>query len=160
MNLILILFIIVAAFILLLFLAALKIKLVFDSDKPDINVTLLWLNPFIRAAITMENYKPVMTLFLFNKKILKRTLEQGKNKHNRMELIKQASIRDVHVNTYYGFRDPFSTGIACGALNIASQFINIDSINNTPDFMASDDYIYFDANAKLNIGSTLIKLLR
>lgn len=146
-------------FILLLFLFALRIKLVFNSDKPEINMKLLWLNSFICAFITIENTIPILKVYLFNQLILKRTMKKGKNRHSGMELVKLSNPRDIHVNVHYGFRDPFTTGIACGAINMASQFINIDSMDQTPDFLSMNDYIYLDATAKVNLGSTLIKLL-
>jgi len=160
MNLILLIFMITAIFTILLFLVALRIKIVFDSDKSDINMTLLWLNSVFKALVTIEDAKPILTLYLFNKKILKRTFEKGQNKPRGMELVKLTNPKDVHVNAYYGFRDPFTTGIACGAVNIASQFINIDSINHIPDFLTVNDYIYLDATAKVNLGSILIKLYK
>ena len=160
MNLMFLTFMIIAIFILLLFLVALRIKLVFDSDKSDINMTLLWLNSLFKALVTIEDTKPILTLYLFNKRIFKRTFKKGENKPRGMELIKLTNPKDIHVNAYYGFRDPFTTGIACGAINIASQFINIDAINHTPDFMTINDYIYLDATAKVNLGSTLIKLFK
>lgn len=158
----LILFILLAAIILviLLFLFAARIKLVFNTDKSEINMTLLWLNPFIKAFIAFENSIPILKVYLFNQLILQRALKRKKKKRGGMELVQLSNPKEVHVSVDYGFRDPFTTGIACGVINVASQFINIDSINQTPDFMSSNDYIYFDATAKVNLGSAIIKFLR
>lgn len=153
-------FAIIAIFIILVFSVALRVKLVFDSYKEDMNMTLLWLNPLLRAQITMEDNSPVMTIYVLNKKAYSRKLKNKSHKTGGMELLKLTNPKDIHVNTSFGFRDPFITGIACGAINVASQFINIESINQNPDFTAENDYIYMDATAKVNSGFTLINLLR
>jgi len=146
--------------IILLFTVALRVKVVFDTYKTDLNMTLLWLHSFLKALVTIEDTKPMLTLYLLNKRLFKRILKTGKGKLSSMQFVKLIDSKDIHVNAYYGFRDPFTTGITCGAINAASQFINIDSINHVPDFTTENDYIYLDASAKVNLGSTLIRLFR
>jgi hypothetical protein len=102
----------------------------------------------------------MLKVYLFKQLIMKKTLKIRKKKYGGMELIKLSDPKDVHVNVQYGFRDPFTTGVTCGVINMASQFINIDSINQTPEFMSDDDYVHLDATAKVNLGSTLIKLIK
>lgn len=147
--------------IILLFTEYLKVKVVFDTCKTDLNMSLSWFHSFLKALVTIENTKPMLTLYLLNKRLFKRSLKtsKGKKKLNGIELVKLIDSRDMHVNAYYGFRDPFTTGITWGVINAASQFINIDSINQMPDFTAENDYIYLDASAKVNVGSTLINYL-
>lgn len=160
MGLIFIILIIAIIFIILLFVFALSIKLVINSDKPEINMALFWLNPFINAFVNIENTVPILKVYLFKQLIMKKALKRRQKKYGGMELIKLSEPKDVHVNVQYGFRDPFATGVTCGVINMASQFISIDSINQTPDFMSVDDYVYLDATAKVNLGSTLIKLIK
>lgn len=160
MNLLILILLAALIFIILLFLAVLRIKLVFDTDKSEINMTLLWLDPFVNAFMTLENTMPVLKVYLFKQLVMKRRLSnRGRNNSGSMELVKLSNPKEVHVNVHYGFRDPFTTGITCGAINIASQFINIASINQIPDFMPENDYIYLDATAKVNLGEALINLL-
>ena len=153
--------------VILLFTVALRVKIVFDTCKTNLNMTFLWLHSWLKGLVTIEDTKPMLTLYLLNKKIFKRKLfkekvKSSKGKLKGMDFVKLVDSRDVHVNAQYGFRDPFTTGIACGAINVASQFINInvDSINQMPDFATENDYIYLDANAKVNIGSTLIRFFK
>ena len=165
MELVFFILLIVGIVAILLFTVSLRVKIVFDTCKTNLNMTLLWLHSFIKALVTIEDSSPMVTLFLLNKKIFKRRLfkerlKSSKGKLNGMELIKVVDSSDVHVNAQYGFRDPFNTGIACGAISAASQFINIDVINQQPDFTTENDYIYLDAKANVNIGSTLINLIR
>jgi hypothetical protein len=146
--------------IILLFTVALKVKVVFDTYKTSLNMILLWLHSFLKAFVTIEDTKPMLTLYLLNKKLFKRRLKTGKGNLKSMDMVKVVDYRDVHVNASYGFRDPFTTGITCGAINAALQFINIDSINQMPDFATENDYICLDASANVNVGSSLIKLFK
>jgi hypothetical protein len=160
MNLLFLILLAALIFILLLFLAVLRIKLVFDTDKSEINMTLLWLDPFVNAFMTLENTMPVLKVYLFKQLVIERTLSnRGRNKNGGIELVKLSNPKDVHVNVHYGFNDPFTTGITCGAINIASQFLNIASINQIPDFMPENDYIYLDATAKVILGEAVVNLL-
>ena len=160
MVLIYLILLVVVVLIILLFTVALKVKIVFDTYKTSLNMTLLWLHSFLKALVTIENTKPMLTLYLLNKKLFKRSLKSGRGNLKSMDLVKVVDYRDVHVDASYGFRDPFTTGITCGAINAALQGINIDSVNQTPDFATENDYIYLDARAKVNLGSTLVRLLR
>ncbi len=160
MGLILFIIVVIAILTILLFLFALKINLIFNSDKPDINMTLLWLYPFIRVLVTIENAIPVIQVYLFNKFILKKAIKQEMKKHKGMDIVKITNPTDIQVNVQYGFRDPFTTGIACGVISAASQLINIDYVNQIPDFISTNDYIYLNATAKVNLGSALINYMK
>lgn len=157
---ILLLLIIVAIFITLLFVDDLKVKLLFNTDKSDMNVTLFWLYPLIKVFVTIEDTGPALTFYLFNKHIFKKFIKEGKDKASSMDLIKIANPKEIRINANYGFSNPFTTGITCGVMEIASQFINIESIKHNPDFMTISDYIYLDATANVNLGTTFINLLR
>ncbi|HEY8889304.1 MAG TPA: hypothetical protein VIM70_03510 [Clostridium sp.] len=156
----LIVIILISLLIILLFTVDLRVKIVFDTCKTNLSMTLLWLHSFLKALVTIEESKPMLTLYLLNRRLFKRKLKAGKSKLNKTDLMKLIHSSDVHVNVYYGFRDPFTTGITCGAFTAASQFINIDSINQMPDFTTENDYIYLDASANVNLGSTLLNLSR
>lgn len=162
MGLIYLILVIAILLIMLLFIFAVRIKLVFDSYETRVYMTLLWLEPFIKARIVIGNYKPMIAIYLFNMRIYKNELKKMKamkKKDGNIRLVKFASTTDVNIYIKYGFKDPFITGITCGAINMASQFLNIDSFVNFPDFITEDDYIYFDATANINIGKTFIKLI-
>lgn len=151
---------VIALLIVLLFISVLRIRLILNTDKSELNMTLIWLDPVIKAFVTIENTVPVLKVFLFGKLVFERKIKRGARKGRGVELVKLSNPQDVHVNVRYGFKDPFTTGIACGAINVASQLINIDSLVQIPDFMSTDDYIYLDATAKVNIGSTLLRFFR
>jgi hypothetical protein len=162
MKLAILILVIILILIILLFTVALRIKVVLDTYKSNLNMSFLWLHSFLKALVTIEYSKPMLTMYFLNKKLFKRKLKSGSGagKFSGFDLIKMANPKHVHVNTNYGFRDPYNTGITCGAISMASQLINIDSINQNPDFTAAEDYIHIDASAKVNLGSTIIKLFK
>lgn len=144
----------------LLFKMALHIRLKYHSNESSINVSLVWLEPFFKAFIIIKDLDIYLKLYLFDKLIFNRKLKKQKTKSRGLNLVKKADPQNVHVDVQYGFRDPFMTGISCGLMNFTSEFIDVESMNQVPDFMASDDYIQLDATANINIGSTLLKMLR
>lgn len=162
MEVVLIIVSVLIIFLVLLFLIALRIKVVLNTEKSDAKMTLFWLGPVFKAFITMKDSSPVIRLAIFDKVIMKIKPKPRpkKSTSDKFKLVQQINPQDVHVNFRYGFNDPYNTGVACGAVNMASQFINIDSLIHTPDFTSSKDYIYLNATAKLNLGSTLVRLIK
>jgi hypothetical protein len=160
MKLIFLILCILLIIVFLLFAIRLKVEVMFNSEKPDINITLPKISSFFSIIIDMRNSNFMLKVLFLNKIIIKGKLKKRKNNHNAIQIVRLSDPRDINIDFKYGFKDPFSTGIACGAINIASQFINIDSIKQVPDFMSDKDYIYLDATAKVNIGSTIARLLR
>jgi hypothetical protein len=162
MSLLLTMLIIASILLVLVFVVALRIIFTFNSDNADMHLTLLWLYPFLKAVVTNEDTDMVLTVYLFKKSIIKKTLRKRETKEaaNNMDIIRQVHPRDINVHAAYGFKDPFVTGVACGAINIASQFINIDSIQQDPDFVTDEDYFSINATAKVNLGSALVNLYR
>jgi predicted membrane protein len=151
---------IAAILAILLFSVALRVRLIVNSEKPEINLTLLWLDPFLNALVTIENKAPVLRIFLFNRLIITREIKKLKKKTGRMEFKQLKNLKDIHVDILYGFSDPFITGTVFGMISMVSQFINKDSVIQNPDFLSENDYIYLDGTAKVNIGTTLINLYK
>lgn len=144
----------------LLFKIVLHIRLKYHSNESNINVSLVWLEPFFKTFITIEDLDVYFKLYLFNKLILNRKLKNRKIKSRGLRLIQIAHPQNIHLDVRYGFRDPFMTGISCGLMNFTSEFIDVESMNQVPDFIAQDDYIHLDATANINIGSTLLKMFK
>lgn len=159
MVLLFILLFIVSLLIILLFTVASKIDFNFDSTNSDMHLTLLWLYPLIRSVVVRKNDGFVLTVYLLNKKILTKQINQKQNVSGNRNILKNLNPTDIHVNTRYGFRDPFVTGLTCSAISMVSQFFNVESLRQKPDFLAINDYINLDATARLNLGNSLIKLI-
>ncbi|MDP4180619.1 MAG: DUF2953 domain-containing protein [Bacillota bacterium] len=160
MIVVLFIFIIIALIFVLLFNASLKARFIFDTEESDMHLTLLWLPPLFKAIVEMVNARPVFTIIVLNKKVYTKVLKGKKQTFNKRQLLDKVNPEDFIVNAYYGFSDPFTTGIATGVMSMLSGFADIASINHCPDFTSSKDYIYVDATAKINLGSALLNLLR
>ncbi len=159
MGIFLLILILIGVFITLLFVIDLKVELTLNTNRNDLHMILLWLYPLIRIVITAENYKPLLSFYLFGLRLFKIKLDSNMRKSKGMDYLHKISMKNVCINAGYGFIDPSTTGITCGAINMASQFINIASLNHYPDFMPLSDYIDFDAAADVNLGSTLVNFL-
>lgn len=159
MTLLLTLFTIVLLLAILLFTVNSKINLVFDSANSDIHLTLLWLYPFLRSVVTREGNDFALTVYLFNKKILKKLIPRKRSASGNKGILRNLKPTDIYVDTRYGFRDPFVTGLTCSAITMVSELFNVESLRMRPDFLATNDYISLDATAKLNLGNSLLKLI-
>ena len=158
MGIIYILLIVIAFFLLLLFAFDAKLKLVFDTDRDDMHLSVYWIYPFIKGTGSIENSRPVVDVYFFRMHLFKKTVKTGKGR--KTDLLKIFDLKELSINTKYGFTTPYATGITCGAFNAASQFINIAFMNQIPDFMPAHDYIYLDAEASVNLGTSLTNLIK
>lgn len=159
MALLLILFTIVLLFTVLLFTVKSRINLVLDSTSSDMHLTLFWLYPFLKVIIKKADSSLVMNVFLLNKRILTRDINRMQNGYGNKSDIRSFNPTNIRVDTRYGFRDPFATGLACSAITLLSEFFNVESLQQKPDFLAVSDYINLDATARLNLGHSLVKLI-
>lgn len=144
--------------IILLFTVKSKVDFIFNSTDSDMHVTLFWLYPLLRSVIARENNGFILTIYLLNKRILTKQINRKQNVSGNKNFLKSLNPTDIHVDTQYGFRDPFVTGLACSAITLVSEFFNVESLHQKPDFLAISDYINFDATARLNLGYSLMKL--
>jgi hypothetical protein len=143
----------------LLFTVTSKVNFNFDSVTSDINLTLLWLYPLIRSVIVKKNNEFTLTVYLLNKRILTKQIKRKQDVSDNKNVLRSLNPTDIHINTQYGFRDPFVTGLTYTAISMVSQFFNVKSLRQSPDFLTMNDYINLEANAKLNLGNSLIKLM-
>lgn len=156
MGLIYFILLILLFLIMLIFSVTLKIKFIIDTNSSDMNLSFLWLYPFLNVLIAFENEKPMLTVYVFKIKVFRMVVRSQKGKTNGSNLIQLANPTDINITTSYGFKDLYTTGVVCGAVNMVRGFINAGYIRHFPNFMANKDYIYLNANAKVNIGSTIV----
>jgi hypothetical protein len=143
----------------LLFTVTSKVNFNFDSVTSDMNLTLLWMYPLIRSVIVKKNNEFTLTVYLLNKRILTKQIKRKQDVSDNKNVLRSLNPTDIHINTQYGFRDPFVTGLTYTAISMVSQFFNVKSLRQSPDFLTMNDYINLEANAKLNLGNSLIKLM-
>jgi len=159
MTLLLVLLAIVVFLIILLYTVESKINLIFNTADSDMHLTLIWMHPLIKSVITKKADGFVLTVYLLGKSILTRQIKQKQNVYKNRNILKNLNPTDIYVNTQYGFRDPLVTGLTYTAISMVSQFFKVKSLSQNPDFLAANDYINLEANAKLNLGSSIMKLI-
>lgn len=159
MILLFVLLMLVLLLTILLFTVTSKVNFNFDSVTSDINLTLLWLYPLIRSVIVKKNNEFTLTVYLLNKRIMTKQIKRKQDVSDNKNVLRSLNPTDIHINTQYGFRDPFVTGLTYTAISMVSQFFNVKSLRQSPDFLTMNDYINLEANAKLNLGNSLIKLM-
>jgi len=159
MTLLFIFLMLLLLFIVLLFTVASRINLSYDSAKSDMHLTLKWLHPLLRSVIVKEGSRLLIRVYLLNKRILTKLIIPKQYTGRKGNILRSLKPTEIHVNTQYGFRDPFVTGLACSAVSAVSQFFNVESLHQKPDFLANSDYVNLDATAKLNLGYSLMKLI-
>lgn len=160
--------IVLIAFVLLVLLYTVAAKLLFvvDTDTMDVGMKLTWLNPLFRAFVRWDQTRWLLTVCLFGMRVYSRALN-GSNtggrrygKYGGTHLVREVRPTDIHVRADYGFRDPYTTGMACSAVNMATQMVDVESICQQPDFCAAQDYIHFQAVAKLNVAQALLGVFK
>lgn len=131
-----------------------------DTDREDFHASFFWLYPLFSSKITMMNYSPLMTFYIFKKRVYSKTIKKKPKQTNRMDYLQAAVLSDKYANFSYGLEDPFVTGFASGILQMLQAVFGGVSIQQMPDFLSQQDYIRISAGAKLNIGKTLVQFIR
>lgn len=160
MGLLYVLVLILLSAIMLAFAVALKIAFTLDTRKEDMKLVVFWLYPFIKITAEGSMMSPMLTVYLFKKKVYDGLMAAKGQTGRRTGIIKAASTSDIRMDIDYGFRDPYVTGITCGSINAVSEIADFAELSQNPDFIAEEDYIRLDATAKVNIGNTILNYLK
>jgi hypothetical protein len=142
----------------LLYTVALKTIFIFDTDKEIMELTVLWLYPFIKVKAVIKNFTPMISVFLFKQKVFTKAFKQ-KNKKDGLAYAKSIKFRNLSVTANYGFEDKLATGVACAALNMTPIF-DFYSLQHHPDFLAIRDYIYLKVTTDIDILSSLLSYFK
>lgn len=160
MGLLYVLLLILLSAIMLVFAVALKIAFTLDTRKENMKLVLFWLYPFIKITAEGSMTSPLLTVYLFRRKVYEGLAAARGQAGRRSGIIKAASASDIRMDIDYGFRDPYVTGITCGSINAVSEIADFAELSQNPDFITDEDYIRLDATASVNIGSTLLNYLK
>lgn len=150
----------------LILITVVPLKITFNSDENlKFHILITWLNSLFIASIKNKDTIIFLSVYLFNKKILSKPMKSktknAKKSHTKNKLYYLREFKPYYLNIYtsYGFKDPSTTGIVCGIINSLSELIYSENIYNNPDFVSEDNYFNINGIVKLNIVSTIIKLL-
>ena len=160
MILISIIFLLVILFCILIYKKKLKLLFIFDTDSENMDLTFFWIYPLLKVEVNIVSKKPVITVFLFRKKIYSNEMKAKKGRPSGLTLARSIKYHHLCITSNYGFQDKFTTGIACGAVNVASKFVDIESFENIPDFMSMNDYIYLKVTTEINILSAISSYIK
>ncbi|GAA0181543.1 hypothetical protein SH2C18_40650 [Clostridium sediminicola] len=161
-----ILFLISILVIILVLIAIVPLQILFNSDENiDFHMEISWLKPLFKAIILNKDTNIFLTIYLFNKKISTKPLKAKKEKNSnnykdKFYYLKQLKPYYSHIDASYGFQDPSTTGIIFGIVNSLTKFLNLRNINNEANFTSEENYFNIDGIIKLNIATTIIKLLK
>ena len=73
-TILLILVLLVLILFLLLSIYPVKAEAVFNSEQQiDMHILLAWLSPFLKAAVTRDNNQMVLTVYMFNSRLQKKS---------------------------------------------------------------------------------------
>jgi len=133
----------------------LKIRVLVDFSDNGIWTDAYCLYPLLRMRIALDNNVPYLIVYLFKKKIYSKPLKRHEKTHHKLDFLKNVNIQGLIVNAYYGFRDPFSTGIFSGMLGIAKALPVPVHFNQYPDFLASKNFLRIEALGYLKLGKTI-----
>jgi hypothetical protein len=157
------LMILITIFLLIILLAAifpLRAALSFNSEiQPDFHLLITWLHPLIKAYIVRSDGGILLTVHSFNKKIYTKNLKEGKGGiKDKLNIIKIIKPKHLKLQASYGFEDPSITGLMCGALDMISEFADVEVSHHNPDFSMDSSYANLTAEADINLLKAMLKL--
>jgi len=133
----------------------LKIRVLVDFSENGVSADAYCLYPLLRMRIGLDNNQPYLIVYLIKIKIYSKPLKKDEETHHKVDFLKNINIRDLIINAYYAFNDPFSTGIFSGMLSIAKALPVPVHFNQYPDFFASNNYLRIEALGYLRLGKTI-----
>jgi len=156
--------IVLALFVLLMFYVPAAIKAKINTDNNVYDVFVHWLSPVFKAKLEVEDYKPVLSIKLFDKQVYKKAIKPRKGQGRRKNLsvsdyYHALVLSNSYVDAHYGLNNPFALGIASGIVGLIGSYFDID-INQSPELFPFSNYLIVNAGTQLNIGKSLFNLLR
>lgn len=145
----------------LLFGVPIVLYFTFDTNREIMRLSVYWLRPFIKATVKMADFKPTVTVFIFNKRVYSKAIERKQaHKYDWRSLPAALKLKETKIKTRYGMSNPFSTGIFCGAVETLRAMLGLDNFEHHADFLSENEFVFIEAQSKLNIGKTLFNLLK
>ncbi|MGY0375002.1 hypothetical protein [Clostridium sp. JNZ J1-5] len=146
----------------LLAIIPLKIKVIVNSEElPNFCFKASWLGSFFKGIVTRENNAMFLTVYSFNTKVFKKELKNNSNGYiDKLNFIKTLRVNFIDVKVSYGFQDPSITGMLCGAVDLVSSYINLDTLYNDFDFYSDHDYFNINVLANINMINLLVTIFK
>lgn len=156
-----IIFIFLLALVIALYIVPIKAAINYNTDNIEsFHVIITWLSSIVKIDAIKTERNITLKTYLFDKKIFSRELAVKSDKINNLSNIKKLKPYNIKLNTSYGFQDPSVTGVFCGALNLLTEYFQVEQLYNNANFSSDYDYIHINALADFNALSSLINLLK
>lgn len=136
-----------------IFKKPMNITVVFDTDALDLHLNARWLFPFWEMKVVMDNYMPLMSIYIFKKEITRKHLKNTKQS-KITSYYHYCKFQNSYVNTFYSLNDPFATSIVHIVTSYLGLFVDEESLHDTPDFLADHSYVAIKAGSDLNLGKS------
>lgn len=142
-----------------IFTQTIRFHVLFHLDD-ELYINILCLYPLIKICIKLEEDKPILMVYIFKIRVYKTLLKMKRRADHGVGLVQSINPRNIYVDTYYGFRNPYTTGILCGALGAASNIVDIKRLHQVPDFLSTNDYVYVKADADIHVGHSIMNFAK
>ena len=130
-----------------------------DTDRTEFGLVFYWMYPFVRARVTMLEYTPLLTVYLFNIRVFRKKLKVKAGKTQTPSL-QSIALSDISLTTCFGLESPFFTGILSGMAELIEGTFQNAAIRAYPDFLSEREYLTVQGSAKLNIGKTIWQAIK
>lgn len=163
MYLLLFIVLLLSIFVMLAFTRLSTVAMQLDTDRNDFHFLFYWLYPLLKSRVEFSNYRPLLTVYLFNIRVFSKVLRANKKKKQKQPVLDYyhaLDLRNLSMKASYGLGNPFTTGIFAGTIGLFAPFLRNAEIVTYPDFFSAGDYISVQASAKMNIGNTVLSMLR
>lgn len=160
MNFVLFILSVLLLLVVYIFTQTIRFRLLLNLDTSGFGFHILCLYPFLEIKIKIIDDQPFLLVHFFKITIYRKQLMLQKKTGTGKRLLRSADVKNINVNTRYGLDNPFSTGILCGALNIAVACMNIGEVLQFPNFISGDEFFYIDATADMNVGHTIFNFVK
>jgi hypothetical protein len=163
MYLLILILLLLAFFVCLLFFKPMDVTLLLNTNQDQISIKLNWIESLLTAKVQINPGASVLSIFLFKNRIYSKPLhpkkQKKRNKLTFVDYLYSLSLQKMYASIYYGFKDPFDTGITSGILQFIEQTFQGVLIKQYPDFIPGKEYIIINAGAELNLGKTMIAMM-
>lgn len=157
MYIVLSLVLLIIIFICLIFTKPVKISFLLDSDKIDMHVSMTWL-PLLKIEAKTIHLRAHISVYIFSKKIISKFIKKRRGVDK--SVLKALSLQNTCIRTFYGLNEPHLTGMLYGAIGFISSLIEIEALEQFPEFVPINEYLRIEANSKLNVGKTIVNLIQ
>jgi hypothetical protein len=142
-----------------IFFEPVRITFLLDTDRLDMRALARW-RPLLGIGAQIVDYRLYLTVRLFGWKIWSGFRKKGAGNGARGSLLKSMALSDTRVRISCGLSQPHVTGIFCAAVDFAGALISNVGIELEPEFVPDREFIRIRAVTSLNIGKTLVNLIK